>query len=288
MRSGAGGVRCHSTEGVAEERRGGGSRKRKRKTGGRRKRKGLPLHARLVYETLKVHFGLNRCSEGTNIFLALLAVCCHPHRVRDYVTTWQNTVTKMRGCHFNLPGYVLALLFVKNLPESMAFGSLRSHLNTHLENMTEADMGIFKEILRDVVELDAQFRSASSLVNNCTAPSLLQPRSQSSGQRPPHSSLTLSGSAALPPPPDPLTVHRPPPIAASSGPTAGFCPPGGFIGRCSDAGRSTQAFVASLDFPVAPHANMLHANTTLDGEEGDVLVVGPGTPLPTGTLRSRE
>jgi len=28
--SGAGGVRCHSTEGVAEERRGGGSRKRKR------------------------------------------------------------------------------------------------------------------------------------------------------------------------------------------------------------------------------------------------------------------
>jgi len=43
MRSGAGGVRCHSTKGVAEERRGGGSQKRKRKTGGRRKCKGFPL-----------------------------------------------------------------------------------------------------------------------------------------------------------------------------------------------------------------------------------------------------
>jgi len=41
--SGAGGVRRHSTEGVAEEGRGGGSRKRKRKTSGRRKRKGFPL-----------------------------------------------------------------------------------------------------------------------------------------------------------------------------------------------------------------------------------------------------
>jgi len=42
-RSGAGGVRRHSSEGVAEEGRGGGSRKRKRKTSGRRKRKGFPL-----------------------------------------------------------------------------------------------------------------------------------------------------------------------------------------------------------------------------------------------------
>jgi len=149
--------------------------------------------ARLIYETLKANFGLNQCSEGTNIFLALLAARCHPHRICDYVMTWQNTVTKMRGCRFNLPRYVLALLFVKNLPESMAFGSLRSHLNTCLENVTEADMGIFKEILRDAVELDTQFRSTSSLVNNRTAPSLLQPRSQSSGQRPPHSSSTLSG-----------------------------------------------------------------------------------------------
>ena len=51
--------------------------------------------ARLVYETLRAHFGLNRRSEGTNIFLALLAVRCHPHRIQDYVTTWQNAVNKM-------------------------------------------------------------------------------------------------------------------------------------------------------------------------------------------------
>ena len=79
-----------------------------------------------------------------------------------------------------------------------------------------------------------------------------------------------------------MAVHHPPPIAASSGPTAGFRLPGGFVGRRSNASHSTQAFVASSDFPVAPHADMLHANTTLDGEESDVLVDGPGTPLPTG------
>ena len=54
---GAGGVRCHSTEGVAEDvirpkalrkrdevAGAEGSRKRKRKTGDRRKREGFPLH----------------------------------------------------------------------------------------------------------------------------------------------------------------------------------------------------------------------------------------------------
>ena len=42
------------------------------------------------------------------------------------------------------------------------------------------------------------------------------------------------------------------------------------------------AFVASSDFLVTPHTDVLHADTTLDGEEGDVLVDGPAAPLPTG------
>jgi len=49
----AGGVRCHSTEGVAEERRGGGSWKRKWKMGGHRKR------------VLKPHIGKLQCTVLT-------------------------------------------------------------------------------------------------------------------------------------------------------------------------------------------------------------------------------
>jgi len=51
-----------------------------------------------IYQTLKSNFGANCQSEGTNIFLELLAVHCDPNHLRDYVNAWQNEVTKMRSC----------------------------------------------------------------------------------------------------------------------------------------------------------------------------------------------
>jgi len=118
--------------------------------------------ARDIYDVLQANFGANRRSEGTNLFLELLSVRCQPHRVRDYVTTWQNAATKLRNCRFLIPGYVLALLFIKHLPDSLAFGSLCSGLGQRLENVTETDMEIFKEVLHNALELEAQFRSIAS------------------------------------------------------------------------------------------------------------------------------
>ncbi len=84
--------------------------------------------ARDIYEMLRTNFGSNRRSEGTNIFLDILSLHCNPHQIQDYVSAWQNAVTKMRNCHFIVPGYVLSLLFVKNLPDSLTFSSIRSSL----------------------------------------------------------------------------------------------------------------------------------------------------------------
>ena len=123
---------------------------------------GADRTARDIYEVLRLNFGSNRRSEGTNLFLELMGVRCQPHRVRDYVTTWQNAVTKLRNCCFLVPGYVLALLFVKHLPDSVAFGSLRSGLGQRLESVSETDMEIFKEVLHNALELEAQFRSITS------------------------------------------------------------------------------------------------------------------------------
>ena len=123
---------------------------------------GADRTARDIYDVLRANFGANCRSEGTNLFLELLSVRCQPHRVRDYVTTWQNAATKLRNCRFLIPGYVLALLFVKHLPDSLAFGSLRSGLGQRLENVTETDMEIFKEVLNNALELEAQFRSIAS------------------------------------------------------------------------------------------------------------------------------
>jgi hypothetical protein len=153
--------------------------------------------ARDIYQTLKSNYGANRRTEGTNVFLELLAVRCNPHRLRDYVSTWQNAVTKMRSCRFMVPGYVLSLLFVKNLPDSLAFGSLRSSLGARLENVVEADMEIFKEVLGNVLELDAQFKSVSSTPHSRT---LTSASSRNFNNQPPRPPRPASGSLSGIPP----------------------------------------------------------------------------------------
>ena len=124
--------------------------------------KGADRTARNIYDVLKANFCSNRRSEGTNLFLELMSVCCLPHHVRDYITIWQKAVTKMRSCRFLVPGYVLALLFVKHLPDSLAFGSLHSGLGQRLEHVAETNMDVFWEVLANALELEAQFRSITS------------------------------------------------------------------------------------------------------------------------------
>ena len=163
-----------------------------------------------IYEVLWANFGSNCWSESTNIFLKLLSIHCHPHCIRNYITTWQNVVTKMRNCHFMVPGYVLALLFVKHLPDSLAFGSLRSGLGQHLENIAEADMDVFKEILTNALELEAQFHSITS----CSQSRLLSSSNHNSSCNEHHSQ-----SQNRPPRPAP-GAHLPPAAVSSSAPDA--------------------------------------------------------------------
>jgi len=106
----------------------------------------------------------------------------------------------MRSCRFIVPGYVLSLLFVKNLPDSLTFSLVRSTLGSRLENVTEADMEIFKEVIGNVIELDAQFRSVTSFTHS---------RNQSH-QGQPHLTQAVStpaGTAGTTP--DVCSVHPP-------------------------------------------------------------------------------
>lgn len=196
--------------------------------------------ARDIYQTLKSNYGANRRSEGTNIFLEVLAVRCNPSRLRDYVSAWQNAVTKMRSCRFMVPGYILSLLFVKNLPDSLAFGSLRSNLGARLENVKEADMEIFKEVQGNVLELDAQFKSVSS-VSLSRNPSNLSSRGTQSYQT--RSSQThrstlppsIDHQADLPTScPDLPTSNRPAPSNTVGHLLANTAPHGGGFSRRPD------------------------------------------------------
>jgi len=166
--------------------------------------------AREIYETLRTNFGTNRRSEGTNIFLDILSLRCNPHQIRDYVSSWQNAVTKMRSCRFIVPGYVLSLLFVKNLLDSLTFSSVRSSLGTQLENVTEADMEIFKEVIGNVIELDAQFKSVTSFSHSRNLSHLGHSRpSQTSSTS--ASAGTAPESRPVPPPVIDCSMGPPPP-----------------------------------------------------------------------------
>jgi len=102
----AGGVRCHSTEGVAEERRGGGSRKRKRKTDGHRKRKGFPLQHRKVtcrvlelLEKHKLYLRPDKCEfekttvEYLRVIISHNSVSMDPVKIAG-VTEWPAPTNK--------------------------------------------------------------------------------------------------------------------------------------------------------------------------------------------------
>src|SRR6266545_3452401 len=76
---------------------------------------GADWMAHNIYKVLWLNFGSNRRLEGANLFLEFMGVCCQPHHICNYVSTWQNVVTKLCNCCFLVLGYVLALLFVKHL-----------------------------------------------------------------------------------------------------------------------------------------------------------------------------
>jgi hypothetical protein len=203
--------------------------------------------ARDIYETLKSNFGANRRSEGTNIFLELLSVRCSPNHLRDYVTAWQNGVTKMRSCRFMVPGYVLSLLFVKNLPDSLAFGSLRSTLGARLENVVETDMEIFKEVLGNVLELDAQFKSVSSLSHSRNPSSSRPPHGPShrppAPPRPPSIQPAPSTGQSM----DPIPTIRPTPFGTAPSSSASQHGGGTFSRRPEGRNGAPRAFLADGD-----------------------------------------
>ena len=228
---------------------------------------GADRTARDIYDVLKANFGSNRRSEGTNLFLELMSVRCLPHRVRDYVTTWQNVVTKMRSCRFLVPGYVLALLFVKHLPDSLAFGSLRSGLGQRLEHVAETDMDVFREVLANALELEAQFRSitssSQSRILSSQQPS--RPQQLQSDRRPtqglqPSTAPLSSGN------PDNSASARLPGGAPSGLPSD--CRSGGGQGgqgaRQSDS-RHARAYVANVaELPQPADEGELTGHTTYD------------------------
>ena len=234
---------------------------------------GADRTAQDIYDVLKSNFGSNRRSEGTNLFLELLGVRCQPHRVRDYVMTWQNAVTKMRSCRFLVPGYVLALLFVKHLPDSLAFGSLRLGLGQRLEHVAETDIEVFKEVLNNALELEAQFRSIASSSQS----RLLTGQHSSRGQVP------SQGDRAPRPIPGAQHPQAPAPSASSDSSASARLPGSASSGLVSD--RSSGGGQGSRQ-PDSRHARAFVADVQdlpLANNESDDLVVFGNDVAPTDT-----
>jgi hypothetical protein len=106
-----------------------------------------------LYTILSRHFGLRNFSRSATFANSLLFSTATPHRITNYVARWRAGVTRLHLVNFPISSRVYAYQFVKGVPPSLAFMTLRARLPHHLKNMKDDDIGAFISITDEVLDL---------------------------------------------------------------------------------------------------------------------------------------
>ena len=144
-----------------------------------------------MYTTLTRYFGLRNFGDCDELATSLLQSRCDPTRVQDYVARWRAGVTRLCSAKYLFSVRVFINAFVKSLPNSITFATLRAFLPDRLASWNDSDVGPFIAITDEVMDLEVAFRNS-------------HPSSHTSrpGPRPP----SLASQLLAPPPPLPNTL----------------------------------------------------------------------------------
>ena len=158
-----------------------------------------------MYSTITHYFGLHNFGDCDELASSLLQLCCDSNRLQDYVARWHAGITRLCSAKYPFSVRVFINAFVKSLPNTITFATLRAFLPDHLASWNDVDIGPFLTITNEVMDLEVAFCNLHSSSQPCT------------GSRPP-----LATQMLAPPPPLPT-----PPSSVPSGPTppSGSLPP---------------------------------------------------------------
>lgn len=142
-----------------------------------------------MYTTITRYFGLRNFGDCDELATSLLQSRCDPGRVQDYVARWRAGVTRLCSAKYPFSVRVFINAFVKSLPATITFATLRAFLPDRLASWNDVDIGPFITITNEVMDLEVAFRSSSSSASG----------SSRSGPR----TSSLSTQMLAPPPPLP-------------------------------------------------------------------------------------
>ena len=155
-----------------------------------------------MYSTITRYFGLHNFGDCDELANSLLQLRCDNNRLQDYVVRWRAGITRLCSAKYPFSVRVFINAFVKSLPNTITFATLRTFLPDRLASWNDVDIGPFLTITNEVMDLEVAFRNS-------------HPSSQSrTSGRPPLATQMLAPPPPLPTPPSSL----PPTSVPSSGP----------------------------------------------------------------------
>ena len=147
--------------------------------------------ARSIYSTLAHYYGLCSWSDGSELLNTLNASICTPGRVQEYVSKWRTGISRLRSARFPINVKILISNFVRGLPITPAFNTLRADLSSRISQAGEHDLGAFITVTEMALDLEATFRAATQAQN---------PRSIPPTRPSVHVAASVSAPAPAPPP----------------------------------------------------------------------------------------
>jgi hypothetical protein len=151
-----------------------------------------------MYTTLTRYFGLRNFGDCDELANSLLQFRCDPTRVQDYVARWRAGVARLCSAKYPFSTRVFINAFVKSLPNTITFATLRAFLPDRLASWHDSDIGSFITVTNEVMDLEVAFRHSHS----------------SSQSRPGPRPASLATQMLAPPPPLP----NPPPLSVLHAP----------------------------------------------------------------------
>jgi len=121
--------------------------------------------ARSIYSMLAHYYGLCSWSDGSELLNTLNASICTPGRVQEYVSKWRTGISRLRSARFPINVKLLISNFVRGLPITPAFNTLRADLSSRISQAGEHDMGAFIAVTETALDLEATFRAAAQAQN---------------------------------------------------------------------------------------------------------------------------
>ena len=114
-----------------------------------------------MYSTITRYFGLRNFGDCDELATSLLQLRCDGSRIQDYVARWRAGITRLCSAKYPFSVRVFINAFVKSLPNTITFATLRAFLPDRLASWNDTDIGPFLTVTNEVMDLEVAFRNST-------------------------------------------------------------------------------------------------------------------------------